>query len=77
MQDAGDVDVLCVEPPKAKDRGQFVPARCSLAAGSVPVLESELFSRALAVGSGGCATRSDILCSCRAAVGASGAVDWC
>lgn len=57
MQDAGDVDVLCVGSPKAKDGGQFLSASEVLAAGSVPALESELSSRALAVGSGGCATQ--------------------
>lgn len=46
MQGAGDVDVLCVGSPKAKDGGQFLSASEVLAAGSVPALESELSSRA-------------------------------
>lgn len=83
-QNAGDVGVLCVDSPKAKDRVQFLSAREALAAGSVPALVSELSCRGLAVGLGGCATQSDVRVAGRGSSiivglpwGVSGAVQWC
>ena len=60
MQHTLDVDVLCVDSPKAQDRARFLIASEVLAAGCVPALETESSGRGLAVCLDGRCTQSDI-----------------
>lgn len=53
-----DVDVLCVDSPRAKDRAQFLIASEVLAAGCA--FETELSGRGLAVCLDGCCTPNDV-----------------